>query len=141
MPNKLIAALLALCFLPSLAHAQCGAYLGDKRDSSLVTFALSTYDSTGAGSTVSALSTADVKVYKDSAPSTARANAGYTILGPDINSTTGFAGIQIDLGDNTDANFYQRGHTYLVSVGPFTANAFTTVHCDAFRSQSKWTRP
>jgi hypothetical protein len=129
MIKRFLVAALLLC--PLLAHAQCGSYLGDKRDGSTVYLWIPTYDSTGAGTTVSALVVGDIKVYKDGGVTPRAATSGYAILGPDFNAVTGLAGVTIDLSDNGTAGFFQRGHEYEIDVGPFTVSAITTVHCSA----------
>lgn len=133
--KRLVAILIALYVFPSIAHAQCGAYLGNKRDGATVTLWIWTYDNTGAGSTVSSLATGDIKVYKDGSTTQRASTSGFSILGPDFDTADtglfGVAGASIDLSDNTTAGFYQRGHEYEITVGPFTVAGVTTVHCDA----------
>jgi len=68
------------------------------------------------------LQTNDIKVYKDHSTTQRTSESGYTITTA-FDSADGVVGINVgslDLSDNADSGFYERGHYYTVVLDPDT---------------------
>lgn len=89
----------------------------------------STYGGTnGESITMTGLAVTDVEIYKDGSVTQRSSDAGYTLLdtdGIDFDAITGIHGFSIDLGDNTDAGFYEVGPWYHVVVSAVTVDTQT----------------
>ena len=94
-------------------------YLGSFPASATVYVPFAAYSTAGASATITGLAVTDIEVYKDGAVTQRASDSGYSLLdtdGVDFDSLTGLHGFSIDLSDNTDAGFYEAGHTYWVVV-------------------------
>jgi len=89
----------------------------------------STFDGgTGASITMTGLAVTDVEIYKDGGVTQRASDAGYTLLdtdGIDFDGITGIHGFSIDLGDDTDAGFFEVGPWYHVVVSAITVDGQT----------------
>lgn len=98
----------------------------------------STYGGTnGESVTMTGFAVTDIEIYKDGSTTQRASDSGVTLLdtdGTDFDGITGIHGFQIDLSDNTDANFYSTGSWFHVVVSAVTVDTQTVsfVAC-AFR--------
>lgn len=105
-------------------------YLGKKRPGSVLRMPFHTFDSNDpSGSvTLTGLTTASVKIYKDDSMTERSSANGITLWdtdGIDIDTRTGIHGYTIDLSDNTDAGFYTAGSQFTVVVTGLTVDSGT----------------
>jgi len=131
--------LAALLLVPCIARAQ-NVYLGDFHEGQVVYVYFPTFSGTGASVTISGFALGDVVVYKDDSTTQRTSTAGMALLdtdGIDFDGVTGTQGFKIDLADNTDANFWQRGHDYQIVAGPFTADGSTVYWHNHFSIENR----
>ena len=94
-------------------------YLGDFTTSDVVYVPFQTFNAAGASVTISGLAVTGIEIYKDGSTTQRASDSGVALLdtdGIDFDGITGIHGFSIDLSDNTDAGFYEAGHTYWVVV-------------------------
>ena len=83
---------------------------------------------TGASITMTGLAVTDIEIYADGGATQRASDAGYTLLdtdGIDFDGITGIHGFSIDLGDDTDAGFFEVGPWYHVVVSAITVDGQT----------------
>lgn len=104
-------------------------YLGDFPTNKTIFIPFSTYNITnGASITMTGLTTASVKIYKDASITERASTSGIALVdtdGIDIDGRTGIHGVTIDTSDNADVGFYAAGSDYTVVIAGITVNAQT----------------
>jgi len=79
---------------------------------------------TGAPSATTNFAAADIQIYKDGGTTQRASSSGITVTA-DVDGLTGVNWIQIDLADNTTADFYAAGSEYVVVVSDVTIDTQT----------------
>lgn len=100
-------------------------HLGKFKPGSKVRYAFGSFaGATGAPSATTGNATSDILIYKDGG-TTERASAAGVVFTVDFDSKTGVNYVEIDLADNTTADFFANGSFYIVVIGDITIDGQT----------------
>ncbi len=99
--------------------------LGIKRPGTTFSVPFGSYDGgSGASIVATAYVVGDIQIYKDGG-TTQRASTSGFVADLTFSGETGIHRMEIDLSDNTTANFFEAGSDYFIIIGPITIDAQT----------------